>query len=560
MLPLLLIAIAAAETDSGAPLAEPSVHEARPDAAPSDPDSGRDAPAGLAQGSFDFDHLLNDPGFLRWFSGAIRVEVEGEVVFSVSEGTDVGGEPLGQDSIFWLGSISKTLCSTAVLHLVEEGRLGLDDPIGAHLPGWSPSDASREGEACTVGRLLAHECGFPREALSLEMKVGRDPLRDASVRTAFLEEARHIELDFTPGSKSEYSNVGYNLAGLLVMAKDQGTYDEIIQRRLLGPLGLKRTGTEPARVDDFFNRVAPMNITIGSEALASTQWLGLPADAPSRVGAAGHAFSTPAELTRFFQALTAGEIIPSEVLVEMLRPRSTDESYGLGIGLRARDGIREYWHNGALEPHGFSAHVSTIPAWNTTVTVLVNRGVMAVSASTVARRIIDVMRGKAYRSPFPEDAEDIFSANLIGLVFVVMPGWMLLVMLWKGLRPIRGARLPWATSVMGYALGVILVRGALGLHGDGIDPVFLPAAIGLPAALLIWIRMRGAGHQPILGERRSPRQRLVVWGGAIVSTGLLPVIGWWFGAYGPQFTAFMAFSVWAATRGTRTQTVAPSPT
>ena len=116
------------------------------------------------------------------------------------------GEALDQDSIFWLGSISKTICSAAVLHMVDEGLLGLDDPIGMHLPGWVPTDASVDGEVCTVARLLSHECGFPRSRR--QPRCSRSKLRRDEHRAPYLEAARTLELEFTPGSESQYSNSG----------------------------------------------------------------------------------------------------------------------------------------------------------------------------------------------------------------------------------------------------------------------------------------------------------------------------------------------------------------
>ena len=66
-----------------------------------------------------------------------------------------------------------------------------------------------------------------------------------------------------------------------------------------------------------------------------------------------------------------------------------DQEYGLGIVLRDRDGSPEYWHNGALAPHGFNTHISTFPTWDTTVTVLVARDVMVTNATRVGQRLID---------------------------------------------------------------------------------------------------------------------------------------------------------------------------
>jgi len=505
-------------------------------------------PAGLEDGHYDSSALTEDPGFDAWFEGAIRVQRGEDIVFSIERGMDAGGKPLSQDSIFWVGSISKTFCSTAVLQLVDEGVLALDDPIGAHLPGWEPTDATVDGEVCTVARLLSHECGFPREAPSWSMSRLNDPIRNPDVRAAYLEEARNLSLEFAPGSDSTYSNIGYNLAGLLVMAKDTGTYDEIVQRRLFAPLGLTRTGTEPDRVPGFFDDVAGMNIIVANKALSSTTWLGLPADAPSRVGAAGHGFSTPAELTRFFEALTQGELLEPETFAEMIRPRETDDGYGLGIALRDRDGVAEYWHNGALEPHGLTAHTSVFPEWHTTVTVLSSRGVMAAPASGVAQRLIDALLQKEYRSPFPVGVGEQLMANLFGLAYIIFPIWVLLSMAWTTLRPLKKPRVAWAVGFTSLACSFVFLRGILGLFGDGIDVVVFPGMVCGVAAAILWFRLKNDHTQPMLLDHPSRLKRAFGWMNIFFNAVVVLFLGWWVGAYGPHFTALLGFAIWRATQ------------
>ena len=540
-----LTAVAVADPPADDPSADdtgaPEAGEATPEAAA--------LPQPLAEGSVDFSPLTADPGFETWFDGVIRVERGGEVLFSVARGEDASGEALDQDSIFWLGSISKTICSAALLHMVDEGLLGLDDPIGMHLPGWVPTDASVDGEVCTVARLLSHECGFPREPTTTEMLALNDPLRREEHRAPYLEAARTLELEFTPGSESQYSNVGYQLAGLLVMAKGEGSYDEIIQRRLFAPLGLRDTGTEPSRVQDFDARIAPMSLTVGSQSWSTTTWLGLPADAPSRVGAAGNAFSTATELTQFYRALASGQILTPETFSEMTRSRDADPEYGLGIVLRDRDGSPEYWHNGALAPHGFNTHISTFPTWDTTVTVLVARDVMVTNATRVGQRLIDALMGKDYRTPFADEAMDWVMANLMGIIFLWIPAWMIVNMVLACTRRIRKPRLPWALSVVGAASVLILVRGLLGIHGDGIDQWVLPGVVGGAALVIVWVRLGRDTTQPLLGERDTLWRKVRVWGGLVYGVIAMPVIGFFAGAYGLQFCVMVAVAVWLAVRG-----------
>jgi hypothetical protein len=343
-----------------------------------------------------------------------------------------------------------------------------------------------------------------------------------------------------------YSNLGYELAGLLVVAKGDGTYDDILQRRLFAPLGLVRSGTEPNRVPDFFDHVAPMTVTVGSDPLSTTRWLGLPKDAPSRVGAAGNGFSTPRELTRFFEALSQGEILQPDTFATMVRPRKINDDYGLGIVMRDRDGSPEYWHNGALQPHGFNAHISTFPTWNTTVTVLVARGVMSTDATGIAQRLIDVILGKDYRSPFPEGLMGWLMANMVSAVFILMPAWVLVSLLVSTLRPIQKPRLAWALGVMNNGCALILLRGVLGMHGDGFDLWVLPVCVGVPVSTMIWWRLRQDHEQPTLAVHSSTMKRVLGWVGLLFAVLIMPVIAWVVGVYVFHFVLMTAFAILCA--------------
>ncbi|MEC7122557.1 MAG: serine hydrolase, partial [Pseudomonadota bacterium] len=266
------------------------------------------------------------------------------------------------------------------------------------------------------------------------------------------------------------------------------------------------------------------------------------------VGAAGNGFSTPRELTRFFEALANGAILKPETFATMVRPRAINDSYGLGIVLRDRDGSPEYGHNGALEPHGFNAHISTFPSWDTTVAVFVARGVTVLDATSIAQRLIDAIMGKAYRSPFPEGVSDWLMANAVAGVFIVMPAWVLIGLAAMAIRPIRKPRLAWALRATNNAGALILIRGILGMHGDGFDRLVWPAVVAVPVCAMVWWRMQHDAAQPVVADHPSTARRIVGWMGLLFAVLIMPVIGWLVGVYAVHFVLMTALAIGCALR------------
>lgn len=155
--------------------------------------------------------LLDDPGYLGWFSGVIRVS-QGELRLLIAQGTDGAGD-------HW----------PVILQLAEEGRLSLEDPVGNHLPGWSATDPTEEEGTCSIERLLSHQWGLPTNVPLQDYPALADPIRRKEVREAFLNYARSPPMSFTPGTGYRDSNVGYPLAGLIVLQHDSGTFDDFSQ-------------------------------------------------------------------------------------------------------------------------------------------------------------------------------------------------------------------------------------------------------------------------------------------------------------------------------------------
>jgi D-alanyl-D-alanine carboxypeptidase len=173
-----------------------------------------------------------------------------ELVLSAAVGVAdaVAGTPLTTEHLFPIASHSKTFTATAVLQLVEAGRMRLDDPIGDWVPelraGGSPLAAA------TVRELLGHQAGVVRDGEDADFWQLEQPFPD---RDGVLGEVLRAGVVHARNEHFKYSNVGYALVGLAVESATGTPYAEHLRTAVLGPLELARTGADhdPARAGEY---------------------------------------------------------------------------------------------------------------------------------------------------------------------------------------------------------------------------------------------------------------------------------------------------------------------
>src|SRR6185436_11523097 len=128
-------------------------------------------------------------------------------------------------------SITKTFTATAVMMLVEEGRIGLADKLSKHLDNLPPSWSE-----VTVRHLLSHTSGikdFINEP-TVDLRKDLEP-------EAVIESLRERPLNFQPGGKYAYSNTGYHLLAMIIRKVTGKYWGDFLQERILGPLEMKDT-------------------------------------------------------------------------------------------------------------------------------------------------------------------------------------------------------------------------------------------------------------------------------------------------------------------------------
>jgi CubicO group peptidase (beta-lactamase class C family) len=169
---------------------------------------------------------------------AYGVVVDGQLVHAAGLGERALGEPAPDAAtVFRIASMTKSFTASAVLVLRDEGALRLDDPAGVYVPelrDWAP--VSPDAAPISIRHLLTMTAGFPTDDPWGDRQQGL-PLAEFAV---FL--ARGVRFNWAPGTRFEYSNLGFAILGRVITEITGIAYPDYIRDRLLAPLGMTRTG------------------------------------------------------------------------------------------------------------------------------------------------------------------------------------------------------------------------------------------------------------------------------------------------------------------------------
>jgi D-alanyl-D-alanine carboxypeptidase len=220
----------------------------------------------------------------------------------------------------WVGSITKSFVAVAVMQLIAEGRLSLDDTVEKRLPGWV-----KQGRRVRIRNLLNHTSGIPNymEFEPARSRVFRNPRVVIPVRT-LIAPALRFKLAFKPGSRAEYSNTNYVLLGEIVQRVTRKPLGRVLRERIFGPLGLRSTTYEPGarRLDAHQLH----GYEVGGAGPRDVSWNTFGGLKPD-----GAVVSSARDLAVFFGALIRGRLVTKPLLAKMMTivPRSHGEGMGL---------------------------------------------------------------------------------------------------------------------------------------------------------------------------------------------------------------------------------------
>jgi CubicO group peptidase (beta-lactamase class C family) len=322
----------------------------------------------------DWDHLKAQ---LRWFirrgmrqhgvpALSIALVDDQEVIWA--EGFGYADRerrvPAAAETIYQIGSITKVLNATAIMQLVEQGRMQLDRPFSEYLPAFSMLTRWPNAAPITARALLSHHAGLPTYHL-------KGFFSDQSL-DELLAELKDEHLAYEPHTVFNYSNLGPNLLGQALARLTALPYEEALRAQLLAPLGMRHSGFAPtgeiaAPLARGYVHDRPVNPT------------------PIRDKPAGGLYSNVQDLARFMRFVFAGGVLDGqrllgeELLRAMLEPQYADRPlnfghrFGLGwmlSGLPIENGGTQAWHNGGTK--AFLSQMALLPEKKLGVVVLAN--------------------------------------------------------------------------------------------------------------------------------------------------------------------------------------------
>ena len=248
---------------------------------------------------------------------------------AVGKGNLETGQAPPMDGEVRVGSASKTFVAVVVMQMVQEGKVGLDEPIETYLPGLIRGEGI-DGSKITVRQLLQHTSGLPDfdETLFGTTDVFQYRYHYVTPRDV-LDSALSKPAQFEPGTQWKYTNTNYIVLGMLVERVSQRPVGEQIDQRIVKKLGLSHTYF-PAPGEEKIRGTHPQGYHLSAEGKLED----ITEMDPAWGWAAGAMVSTPSELNTFFQAVFDGRLLSQSSIQEMKKGvdiGSGGRVYGLGI-------------------------------------------------------------------------------------------------------------------------------------------------------------------------------------------------------------------------------------
>ncbi|PQZ61111.1 serine hydrolase [Microbacterium sp. MYb54] len=356
-------------------------------------------------------------------AAAVLADGDLETVVSGHDGT---GDPITPETRFRIASMSKSMTATAIMLLVKDGAVDLDDQVVDVLPEFTMADPRHED--ITIRQLLSHTSG-----LSLQTN---DEFALPAPRTtkAVVAELTDRRIMAEPGSRFEYHNTNFSLAARIIEVVSGQPLDDFLRLRLFIPLGMHDSLSLDAcdqKVDDL----APgYSVVLGFSYVMP--------EMPGRCGGNGGVVSTLADMVqwlRFNQGEIGAEVLDGALLDELHAAQPSTPSYALGWERRAPgDGETQGFvsHGGTLAT--FTASMAFVPSTGTAAVVLTN-GVGS-PGELVQNLIADVDGHKAIPHENPLNLVNAVLLGVSALAVVLLTVTALRAPRWAARR--RAARRP----------------------------------------------------------------------------------------------------------------------
>jgi CubicO group peptidase (beta-lactamase class C family) len=266
--------------------------------------------------------------------------------------------PMHTDDLFWIASMSKPMTATALMMLVDEGKVNVDDPVEKYLPEFKGQMVAVEQDKdhillkhpahpITVKNILTHTSGLPPLS-RVEHQIDTLSLHEAVISYAM------SPLRFEPGAKYQYCNAGINSAGRIIEVVSGMPFEEFMEQRLIKPLGMKDTTFWPT--EEQMHRLAksykPNAAKNGLDEIPIDQ-LTYPLTNPKRgPSPAGGYFSTAADVAQFGRMILNGGALDGKRYVSQaaVRQMTSTQTSDLPINGKNESGYGFGWSTNRSDP------------------------------------------------------------------------------------------------------------------------------------------------------------------------------------------------------------------
>jgi len=285
------------------------------------------------------------------------------------------------DTVFEIGSITKSFTGIAIAQLVGAGSLSLDDPIEKFM-----SDYPLSAKQVKIRHLLNHTSGIPNFT---RIPAVYKHMHPEATRDEVVAWFKDLPLNFIPEEQFEYSNSGIYLLGIIIETVSGCSYGEYIEKNILKPFGMHRSGFQNHR------KIIPNRAQ--GYMLVNNSMANAPDFNPMLSFSAGGLLSTAQDMQKFMSAIhaTSGKLTPfiqKQIFHETSLKNGNFPNYTLGC-LRVSElgGHKKYWHSG--ETIAFSSHFAYYPSDDLSIVVLTNRIASAPTPLSLEREIARVVLG-----------------------------------------------------------------------------------------------------------------------------------------------------------------------
>ncbi|MFN2539825.1 MAG: serine hydrolase [Mycobacteriales bacterium] len=308
---------------------------------------------------------------------AIVVVKDGEVLLAEGFGNrDVDADlRVTADTLFPIGSSTKTFTAAVLATLVDEGKLDFDVPVSSYLPGFALQDPIAT-QLLSVRDCLSHRSGLPRHDLLWYAGDGTLNRDEVIARLPHLPPTKPFRQEW------QYNNLLYLTAGHLAGRLTGGSYEDAVRSRVLTPLGMTRTNFSVVETQADTDHAKPYVRNMGEDLAKQVPFASL-----DLAGPAGNINSSVNELvpwltTRLAQGVDGRDpLLSSSVLQELRTPAwavvpmfgqgvARNVGYGLALVIEEYRGKRITHHGGNID--GFSSQVLTVPEEGIGIAVLTN--------------------------------------------------------------------------------------------------------------------------------------------------------------------------------------------